>query len=77
VNEEGVGFCHIAVHSTSGEIMIGQLSPVKVRAMALAWLEGAEAAEQDASTLRTVRKLGLQDELAALIITELRNSREE
>lgn len=76
VNERGEGFVTVSVSTDERELAIGQLSPVEVRLMALSWLEAAEAAEQDAAVLRCVRKLGLQDQLAAMVITELRASRE-
>jgi hypothetical protein len=77
VNEAGKGFLTVAAHSTAGHILIGQLDPTTVRTMALDWLGAAEAAEQDASTLRVIRKLELPDEVAGLVITELRQSRDE
>lgn len=77
VNDKGEPFITITATSTDKQIMIGQLSPTEIRQHAMAYLEVAEAAEQDAATLRTVRKLDLPDNLAAVIITELRASREE
>ena len=76
VNESGEGFITVAASSPDGTILIGQLPPTEVRQMALAWLEAAEAAEQDAAVLRTMRKLELPDHLAGMVITELRESRE-
>jgi hypothetical protein len=75
VNEQGQGFCTIVARSTGGRLLMGQLSPGEVRAMALAWLESAEAAEQDAAVLRCVRKLELPEALAGAVVIELRNSR--
>lgn len=77
VNERGEGFCTIVAHGTNRTIMLGQLSPGEVRKMAMDWIEAAEAAEQDAATFRAIRKLELPDELAAVIVTELRESRGE
>ena len=78
VNEDGEGFVHIAAHSSEGGIiLIGQLSPNHVREHGAACFEAAEAADQDAAVLRTIRKLGIDDKLASLIITELRNTRED
>lgn len=81
VNEEGNGFVTIAahglIHEKDGIVLIGQLDPEEVRNHALAYLEAAEAAEQDAAVLRLIRKLDLPEEMAGLIITELRESREE
>lgn len=75
VNEAGEPFCTTVAILANGRFFIGQLSPAEARAHALAMLEVAEAAEQDAAVLRTIRKLGLQDELAGLIVAELRDSR--
>jgi hypothetical protein len=77
VNNKGEGFVTISVHGDDKTILVGQLSPSEIRKHALAYLEVAEAADQDAAVLRVIRKLNLQDELAGLVITELRNSREE
>lgn len=76
VNEKGEGFLTIIAHAEKGKMFVGQMYPKQVRDMAMAWLESAEAAEQDAATLRVVRKLELPDQIAGMIITELRNSRE-
>lgn len=75
VNEQGQPFLSVTAISTKGEMMLGQLSPDEVRNHALAYLEAAEAAEQDAAVLRVVRNLGLPDEMAGAVIIELRNSR--
>jgi hypothetical protein len=76
VNEEGVGFITVAAHGEHGTILLGQLTSNEVRQHALAYIESAEAADQDAAVWRCIRKLGLPDELAAAIIHELRESRE-
>jgi len=78
VNDDGEGFIHISAHSAEGGIiLIGQLSPEQMREHGAACFEAAEAADQDAAVLRTIRKLGIDEKLAALIITELRDSRED
>lgn len=77
VNESGEGFVTIAAHGDDGTILMGQLSPNEMRKHAMGYLEAAEAAEQDAAVLRIVRKLELPEQLAGMVITELRNSREE
>lgn len=76
VNEDGKGFVTVAAHGKNGTILAGQLSPNEIRQHGLNYLGVAEAADQDAAVLRTIRKLGLKDELAGLIITELRTDRE-
>lgn len=75
VNAEGRGFITVTARTSSGRLIVGQLDPDEARTMALHWLEVAEAAEQDAATLRCVRKLELPDQLAGAIIAELRDGR--
>lgn len=75
VNDDGEGFLTVSAHGTKRTILVGQLSPTEVRAMAMAWLESAEGAEQDAAALRVIRKLDLPDNLAGAIVQELRSSR--
>jgi hypothetical protein len=75
VNDAGEGFVTVAAHGAGGVVLLGQLDPAAVRQHALAYLESAEAAEQDAAVLRCTRKLDLPDNLAGAIIHELRSSR--
>lgn len=77
VNEKGEGFVTIAAHGDDGTILVGQLDPEEIRKHAMGYLEAAEAADQDAAVLRVIRNLELPEELAGMVITELRNSREE
>ena len=77
VNEAGEPFLTVVATAAGGRMLLGQLTPSEVRAMALAWLEGAEAAEQDAATLRCIRRLELPDALAGAIIADLRDHRAE
>lgn len=77
VNDKNEGFITIAAHGDDGTIMVGQLPPDDLRVHARAAFEAAEAADQDAAVLRCVLKLGLPEELAGLVITELRESRAE
>ena len=77
VNEKGDPFVTVVATSSKGDMMIGQLSPDEVRQHGLAYLEVAEAAQQDAAVLRVIRKLGLPDDVAGPIIIELRNMRAE
>lgn len=44
----GLPFCLIRATATTGDVLVGQLRPAEVRAMALQWLEAAEAATSDA-----------------------------
>ena len=71
VNEAGDGFVTVTAFGRD-VVLIGQLDCETVRTMALSWLSAAEAAEHDAATLRTCRRLELPDELAGVIITEMR-----
>jgi hypothetical protein len=75
VNHQGKGFCTIVATAQGGRMLLGQLPPEEVRTMALAWLEAAEAAEQDAAVVRCIRKLNLPDDLAGAIVAELRDDR--
>jgi hypothetical protein len=77
VNDKGEGFCSIIARTSKGDLIPGQLDPDEVRGMAMAWLEAAEAAEQDAAVLRLIRKLELPDSMAGLIIKELRDGRDQ
>ena len=77
VNGDGEAFVTVAAHGDAGIVLLGQLSPSEVRAHALALLETAEAADQDAAVFRVLRDLDLPDQLAGLVITELRKNREE
>lgn len=77
VNTKGEPFVTIAAHSSDGIILLGQLSPEELRQHALNYIACAEAAEQDAATLRTIRDLGLPEELAGAIIHNLRDNRKD
>jgi hypothetical protein len=74
-NTEGKPFCHVIATAANGWTMQGQLDPDEVRAMALAWLAAAEAAEQDGAVLRTCLRLELPVHLAAAVVGELRKTR--
>lgn len=76
VNERGEPFITVIARSRSGAMWLGQLTPQEARDHAMAYLATAEAAEQDAAVLRCVRKLDLPDELAGMVISELRDSRD-
>jgi hypothetical protein len=71
-------FCQVTCRSKEGHLLSGQLDPMTCRALALQWLEVAEAADHDAAVMHLLReKAGLDDEAAALFIAELRNFRSE
>lgn len=75
VNERGEPFITVVAVTEGGRFITGQVDPTTAREQAMAWLAVAEAAEQDAATLRCIRKLELPEELAGAIVIELRNSR--
>ena len=77
VNGDGEPFITVTAVTQKGNFVVGQVDPATAREQAMAWLAAAEAAEQDAATLRCVRKLELPDELAGAIVIELRNSRSD
>jgi hypothetical protein len=46
---DGLPFCLVRATAATGDVLVGQLRPAEVRAMALQWLEAAEAATADAA----------------------------
>lgn len=75
VNIQGKPFCHATCVVGTKEHH-GQLTPDEVRAMALAWLEAAEAAEHDAAVFNELQDgLGLPLEVAGGFISALRARR--
>lgn len=87
VAEDGRGFVKIRAHGSSSSgsrdvVLLGQLEPDEVETHALAYLQAAEAARQDAAVLRTLRRvLGgspaaqYADRVAGEVIVELRKTR--
>ncbi len=73
VNEKLEPFCIVRLNDRAA----GQLSPAEVRAMALQWLEAAEAAESDALVVaELVETVGLDMPTAGQFIMALRKRRE-
>lgn len=73
VNEKLKPFCTVRLNDRAA----GQLAPHEVRAMALQWLEAAEAAESDALVVRElVDTVKLDLPTAGQFILALRNRRE-
>lgn len=73
VNEKLKGFCTVVVNHGD---LIGQLSPDQVRAMALQWLEAAEAAHTDQIVTKVlIEKLDMDFDGAAEFLVMLRNAR--
>lgn len=85
VAEDGRGFVKIraaGTHDGRAVVLLGQLDPSEVEAHALAYMQAAEAARQDAAVLRTLRRvLGgspaaqYADMVAGEVIVELRKGR--
>jgi hypothetical protein len=73
VNEKLEGFCTVSINNGD---MLGQLSPAEVRALALQWLGAAEAAESDSLVFRVAEEHGLEREVAAVLVMEMRKLRE-
>jgi len=74
VNEAGEGFIKVR-HTSKAAVLLGQMTPDDLRAHGQACFEAAEAADQDAAVLRTLRKMELPDAVAGIVITELRATR--
>jgi hypothetical protein len=74
---DGKGFCRIEAKATNGDVMIGQLTPGEMRAMALSWVEAATAAEHDAGLLDfLLHTLELDNETAGNVLLNIRTRRE-
>lgn len=74
----GDGFCSMVVRDggCAGKLLgSGQDTPAGIRAMALAWLEAAEAAESDAVVFGELRAIGLDEAHAGRFIANLRERR--
>lgn len=70
------GFVTVRATAEDGSWMAGQLSPAEVRAMALQFLEVAEAADQDGIVLSILaREVGLAPEDAAEFVMLMRKER--
>ena len=75
VNIMGKPFCHVTCVAGDLEHK-GQLTPDEVRAMALAWLTAAEAAEHDAAVFNELQEgLDLSIQVAGGFIAALRARR--
>jgi hypothetical protein len=71
-----LGFCHVTAHGSDGSRFDGQLDPAEVRAMALGWLEAAEAADHDAAVLaELIERVELDDINARAFVMGLRDRR--
>jgi hypothetical protein len=70
------GFVTVRATAEDGSWMAGQLSPVEVRAMALQFLEAAEAADQDGIVFTMLtRDVGFAPEDAAGFVMLMRKER--
>ena len=73
---DGNGYCQVQIERDDGGIeSLGQLSPDETRAMALAWLQAAEASENDAALLAVCRELGIDYRAAGRLIDDIREQR--
>ncbi|MET0786309.1 MAG: hypothetical protein ABWY25_06345 [Paenisporosarcina sp.] len=78
VNEEGKGFVTISAVSDTKQLMVGQLPPDIVRDLGRQCFEVAEGAEVDAIIFGLMKnKFGLEDNVIAAFIIDIRNAREE
>lgn len=74
VNHEGKGFVHLAW----GTNLRIQFNPAETRLHALSLLRAAEAAETDSAVLKLMmEKIGLPQSHALVIISDLRNYRDD
>lgn len=70
------GFVTISCQDTKGNVFTGQSDPVEIRAMALKWLECAEAADQDRIVMTMLtRDLDIPAQHAAGFIRQMREER--
>lgn len=71
------GFVTIRAEAEDGSFMSGQLSPGEVRAMALQFLEAAEAADQDAIVFKLMtREMDVPVEVVGAFVMSMRRERE-
>jgi hypothetical protein len=72
-------FCAIRLYGDlpSGDkvVLIGQLSPEKVRETALNWLRCADASESDSAIFAVLKDAGLDENAIGFAISELRDKR--
>lgn len=75
-SKEFRGFCTVFATAEDGWRMVGQLDPSEVRKMAMNFLEGAEAAVQDAIVMNMmVRDIGLDPSASAQFVRQMRDER--
>jgi hypothetical protein len=71
------GFVTVRATAVSGDVLVGQLDPDEVRAMAMRFLEVAEAADQDRIVFAMLtRDIGLPRDVAAVFIRAMRQERD-
>jgi hypothetical protein len=72
------GFVTIRATAENGDVMVGQLDPGEVRAMALRFLEVAEAADQDRIVFTMLtRDMDVPRDTAAVFIRAMREERDK
>lgn len=74
----GDPFCAVTLERPDGSVeSLGQLSPDEVRAMAMTWIESANAAEFDANLFAELRRRGVTNQGISDLITGLRGRRKQ
>lgn len=68
---DGRGYCEVSIGGKS----IGQLEPVEVREMAMAWLGAADAAESDAAVVAQLRGMEIDEAGVSQFLLGLRELR--
>lgn len=71
------GFVTIRAVAGDGSVLLGQLSPDECRAMAMGFLQTAEAADQDRIVMGMLIRLGLRADTAANFILDMRKERDK
>lgn len=77
VNKAGEPFIQLILSKPTGDEIISQMSPQQARDHALAMIEAAEAAEQDAFMVWFVKnQIGGDDHMAGRVLVDFRHWRE-
>jgi len=74
----GEPFCMVTLERVDGNVeSLGQLTPEEVRAMAMKWIDTANAAEFDASLFAELRDRGVGDQGISDVVQGLRARRKQ
>lgn len=71
------GFVTVRAEAKDGSFLSGQLDPDDLRAMALNFLQVAEAAEQDAIVMEKLVEMEIPPEIAARFVMDMREKRKD